>query len=131
MEVKLAVLADYSNISREGKLNILGIFSAIRSRNFPAVHPTMQLVMRLEAPYSELNTEKNLQVKLLDADGRALFEVGSRFMFTSGSPGEPLKSDQILTLNNLQFGRPGDYVFCILIGGEEKARVPLKLTQIS
>lgn len=75
MEVKLAVLADYSNVSREGKLNLLGIFDVIRARGFPARHSNMQLVMMLEAPLSEANTDKNVQVRLMDADGRRIFEI--------------------------------------------------------
>jgi len=36
MRVKLAVLADYASITREGKLNILGIFDEINPQQLPA-----------------------------------------------------------------------------------------------
>ncbi len=130
MEVKLAVLADYSNISKEGKLNLLGIFDIIRARSFPAVHRNMQLVMILEAPSSEADTNKNVQVMLLDADGKRIFEVEAQLKLAEPAPGEIIKSPQILNLNNIPFGGPGDYAFCILINGEEKGRVPLKLVHI-
>ena len=48
MHVKVALLADYSNVSREGKLNILGIFDTIYAPTFPTTHPHMQLVIRFE-----------------------------------------------------------------------------------
>jgi len=130
MEVKLAVLADYSNVSKEGKLNLLGIFDVIRARNFPAVHRNMQLVMILEAPSSEANTDKNVQVRLMNADGKRVFEVGAQLKLAQPPPGEVIKSPQILNLNNIPFDRPGDYAFCILINGEEKGRVRLKLVKI-
>ena len=130
MEVKLAVLADYSNISKEGKLNLLGIFDVIRARSFPAVHRNMQLVMILEAPSSEANTDKNVQVRLMDADGKRIFEVSAQLKLAQPPPGEVIKSPQILNLNNIPFDRPGDYAFCILINGEEKGRVRLKLVKI-
>jgi len=130
MEVKLAVLADYSNISKEGKLNLLGIFDVIRARSFPAVHRNMQLVMILEAPSSEANTDKNVQVRLMNADGKRVFEVGAQLKLAQPPPGEVIKSPQILNLNNIPFDRPGDYAFCILINGEEKGRVRLKLVKI-
>jgi hypothetical protein len=130
MEVKLAVLADYSNISKEGKLNLLGIFDVIRARSFPAVHRNMQLVMILEAPSSEANIDKNVQVRLMDADGKQVFEVGAQLKLAQPPPGEVIKSPQILNLSNIPFDRPGDYAFCILINGEEKGRVRLKLVKI-
>lgn len=130
MEVKLAVLADYSNISREGKLNLLGIFDIIRARSFPAVHPNMQLVVTFEAPSSEAGTNKNVQVRLMDADGKRILEVGTHLKLPQPAPGEVIKSNHILNLNNVAFENPGDYAFCILINGEEKRSVPLKLVKI-
>jgi len=49
MEVVLAVLADYANVSQEGKLNIMGIFDIISSEKFPTFHPEMKLVVQFEA----------------------------------------------------------------------------------
>jgi hypothetical protein len=130
MEVKLAVLADYSNISREGKLNLLGIFDIIRARSFPAVHPNMQLVVTFEAPPSEAGTNKNVQVRLMDADGKRILEVGTHLKLPQPAPGGVIKSNHILNLNNVAFENPGDYAFYILINGEEKRSVPLKLVKI-
>jgi len=129
MEVKLAVLADYSNISKEGKLNLLGIFDVIRARSFPAVHRNMQLVMILEAPSSEANTDKNVQVRLMDADGKRIFEVSAQLKLAQPPPGEMIRSNHIFDLNNIPFEKPGDYAFCILVNGEEKGRVRLKLVK--
>ena len=39
MEVKVALLADGANVSREGKLNLLGIFDTLFARSFPTTHP--------------------------------------------------------------------------------------------
>jgi hypothetical protein len=131
MEVSLAVLADYSNVSKEGKLNILGIFDIIRARNFPAIHHNMQLVITFEAPRTEVNTEKNIQVKLIDSDGKLILEIGSQFIVPKNAPGEmTVKSNHVLNLNDLLFEKPGDYAFSILINSEEKKSVPLKLVQI-
>ena len=88
MKARIAVLADYTNISKEGKLNILGIFNAIQSKTLPVVHHSMQLVMSFEIPRSELNIEKELQIKLQDEDGKQIFEIGGKFTPTDkGKPG--------------------------------------------
>jgi len=130
VNVSLAVLADYSNISKEGKLNILGIFTNIRARAFPLVLPAMQLVMTFESPYSEGNTTKDVRIKLMDDEGKQIIEIGGQLTLKSGSPGEMIKNNQIINFNNITFPKSGSYVFCILIGGEEKKRVPLKIDQI-
>lgn len=130
MEVNLAVLADYSNISREGKLNILGIFDTIQSRAFPATHLQMQLVMRLEASAAESGQTKTVEIKLLDADGKELFGVRGQMELKALKAAHPIKNDHILQLNNIVFEKPGDYAFHVLINGDEKAVVPLKLIKI-
>ena len=53
MQVKLALLADYANVTAEGKLNILGIFDRINVVGVPAVHPQMHFILRLEAHPAE------------------------------------------------------------------------------
>ncbi|MGB3906069.1 MAG: hypothetical protein WBB22_14235, partial [Anaerolineae bacterium] len=72
MKMTLALLADYANVSQEGKLNIMGIFDRIFTRAFPTAHPEMRLVMRFEFGAAELGRERRLEVKTLDADGAIL-----------------------------------------------------------
>jgi len=127
MEVTLAVLADYANVSREGKLNILGIFDIIYAQNFPASHPQMQLVLRFEADIVEAGKTKKVEIQLMDADGKTPFVLSGELTVGQGRPGEPVRSDHILTINNMKFENPGDYVFNILVNEELKARVPLKV----
>jgi hypothetical protein len=127
MRVTLAVLADYANITREGKLNILGIFDVIHVQNFPVTHPQMQLVMRFEADLSEAGKTKRLEIQLMDEDGKRLFVLGGEFTLGPGQPGEVIGSNQILTINMMKFEAPGNYEFKILINDELKAEVPLKV----
>ena len=48
MRVALGVLADYANVSAEGKLNIMGVFQIVNAVQFPHVHPQMHLVLTEE-----------------------------------------------------------------------------------
>ena len=128
MDVTLAVLADYSNISREGKLNIMGIFDVIYSKVFPVLHPSMQLVMTFEIPRSELGIGKQIKVRLIDSDGGHVLELGGEITFPGDKSSEMfVKSHHIVTFNNLMFSKPGDYSFHVLVGGDEKRTVRLKL----
>ncbi len=56
MRVALGVLADYANVSADGKLNIMGVFQIVNVIQFPHVHAQMDLVLTLEADPSEAGT---------------------------------------------------------------------------
>jgi hypothetical protein len=120
MKVTFAVLADAANVTREGKLNILGIFDSIQVQQFPVTHPQMQLVLRFEGDISEAGKKKKVEVQLMDEDGKRLFVLGGEFAFGPGRPGEAMGSNHILTINLMKFERSGDYEFKILVNDELK-----------
>lgn len=133
MEVSLALLADYANVTAEGKLNILGVFDTIFADRFPAVHPQMQLILRLEANPAEASSRKKLELKLMTADGHTRFAIGAELGFEAKDPskpvGEMMKVDQIIGLQNVRFEVPGDYQIAILVNEETKKTIPLKVRQ--
>ncbi len=133
MEVSLALLADYANVTAEGKLNILGVFDTIFADRFPAVHPQMQVILRLEANPAEAGSRKKLELKLMTADGHTLFAIGAELGFEVKDPskpvGEMMKTDQIIGLQNVRFEDRGDYQIAILVNEETKKTIPLKVRQ--
>src|SRR5688572_32867225 len=124
MLVNLAVLADYANATGDGKLNLLGIFDRINLVQIPAVHPQMHLVLRLEAHPAELDRSHNVEIRLHDPEGTTIFEVKGEII-PRGEAGRPVSTNQILTLNNLQLEKVGDYVFVVLINNDMKTEIPL------
>jgi hypothetical protein len=124
MQVKLAVLADYANVTGDGKLNILGIFDRINLMQIPASHPQMHLVLRLEAHAAELDRSHDVEIRLQDPEGTTIFEVKGDIV-PRGEPGQPVSTNQILTLNNLQLEKVGEYTFVVFINNDLKAEIPL------
>ncbi len=123
MQITQAFLADYANVTREGKLNVLGIFSVINAPSFPWVHPQMQLVFTWGASKAESGREKEMEIQLRDADGREIFKIGGKMIIPEGESGKPILGNQILCLNGVRFEKEGSYVFHILYSGEEKASI--------
>ncbi len=72
LQISLAAIADAANISREGKLNITGIFGNINIVNFPAQHPWMVLVFVIDGEKSDAESEHKLKIDLIDEDGNLL-----------------------------------------------------------
>jgi hypothetical protein len=124
MQVKLAILADYANVTAEGKLNILGIFDRITVREIPVVHPQMHLILRLEAHPAERNRSHAVEIRLYDPDGETVFDVNGDIV-PHGQGGLTIATNQILTLNNLQLNKSGGYTFVVLVNNDVKSEIPL------
>lgn len=124
MQVTLALLADYANVTAEGKLNILGIFDRITVQELPAVHTQMHLVLRLEAPTSEQNKSHDVEIRLQDPEGETLLDVRGDIT-PHGIPGRASATNQILTFNNVQLSRAGTHEFVVTVDGATGAEVPL------
>lgn len=130
MDVTLALLADYANVTREGKLNVMGVFSLINAPALPWVHPQMQLVLELEAGPAEWDTQKDIEIKLLDADANSILTAGGSIKVPRGKSGRPVRIHSIMTFGNVKFDAEGDYIFAILIGGETKKHVGLTVNYV-
>ena len=105
------------------------VWHALGAQTFPASHPQMHLVLRFEATRSEEGKTKNIEIHLADNDGNKMFAINAQLVVPQGAPGQPIRMNHILALNNIQFPRPGDYVFNVLIADDQKAAVELKLVQ--
>jgi hypothetical protein len=130
VEVPIAVLADYANISQEGKVNVLGIFSEINPPVLPFVLPQMYLIVSFEAGAAEIGMQKHFRITLLEQDGTELLALESEAVVPQPlRPGAHAYMNQVIGLSGITFDRPGDYAFQILVGGEEKRAVPLRVNE--
>jgi hypothetical protein len=130
VKVSLALLADCANISREGKLNILGIFDRINAKSLPAIHPQMQLVMTLEADRGDADKVHKLGIELIDADGAKLLSMNGDLKFGQPPPGEQVRINHIIQLNNIRFERFSSFEFKILINDEVRKSVSLSISEV-
>ena len=126
MEVKLALTADYANVSQDGKLNVMAIFSRVLAAQFPATHPLMHLVLVFTAEGPEKGRSKEVRIRLVDDDGKALMDINGSFQVPD-SPEPRVEMQQIFALQMLQFPHPGNYAFHILVDGKSRATLPLEI----
>jgi hypothetical protein len=125
MQVKLALVADYANVTAEGKLNILGIFDRIHVAELPAVHPQMHFILRLLAHPAERDRQHAVEIKLHDPDGQTVFQVQGEIHPGSTTAPGAATTNQILTLNNLQLTKTGGYTFIVFVDNDLKSEVSL------
>ena len=125
MEVRFAMLADSANVTREGKLNITGIFNQIYAKVFPAGHMAAHLVTQIEAHAGEVGTHE-LRILFVDDDGKLIMETKMEMIVEEPSdPSKPIRANNILPLQVIPLPAPGDYSFDLFIDGRYEMSVPL------
>jgi len=126
MEVTLAVLADYANVSQDGKLNIMGIFQDVNPPVLPFLLSQMYLVVAFEAGPAEFGSQKHIRIVLLDNDGSEILRLeGEAEVPRPARPGRRAYINQVIGLQGITFERAGGYAFVILVSGEQKTTVSL------
>jgi len=132
VDVTVAVLADYANVSQDGKLNIMGIFQEVNAPSLPFVLPQMFLVLSFSAGPAEFNTARNVRVVLLHSDGKEILGLEAQMQVPRPDrPGSRAYINQAIGLAGVAFEQPGDYAFSVLVGDDEKATVPLHVNDLS
>lgn len=124
MDVTLAVCCDAANVSREGKLNLLGIFNSIHAGEYPATHPRLSLVLRVEAGVGE-EGDHPLLIRFVDEDGNEQFKIEGKLGLHGARPGRPMTAQTVIDVNNLQIARPGTYAFDVFLDGSRIRSVTL------
>lgn len=122
MDIPLALVADAANVSREGKLNVLGVWQRIAAASFPTAHPACALVVVFRATPAERGQQKHVQIRFMGADA-PIADLESRFLVPD--EGETLNPEiiQVLAVQGLPLPAPGRYSFSILVNGDEKRRI--------
>jgi hypothetical protein len=130
MELLTILAADYANIAQGGKLNVMGIFRNIYATNFPARHLSMTLVIKLGADLGEFGQERQLAIKLLDADGKELMRFESKAKVPTPTGGQRPEIDAIIQINEIVFPAPGRYQFTVFVDKDWKGSLPIDVIQI-
>ncbi len=130
MKARIAVLADYANVTADQKLNVMGIFNVINAPQVPVVHRQMQLVLGFVSDPWDAGTSIPFEVQLVDEDGKPTLSLKGQMTVAHTPPGEQATTNAILALNDVMFGKFGHYEFKILVNDEPFATVPLIVQQM-
>lgn len=130
MNVSLALLADYASVSREGKLNIMGIFDSIMATSVPTAHSQLQLVATVEGSHEDAGKEHPLAIELVDPTGETVFKINGTITFGKAPTGDLVKANSTIQLNNLVFKHFGRYRFRISVNGTMLKEIPFTVVEI-
>ena len=131
MDIKFAVLADHASITREGKLNILGVFDALNVTAFPVSLPLFYVVISYEAGAAEFDSTKKTEIVLCDEDGNELLKYQQELkVMRPQIKGIKATTNQIAGIIGFQFKIAGSYQFDILVNGESKKQISLRVNEL-
>ena len=129
MNVSFALFADAANISREGKLNILGVFDAIQVGALPAVHPRANLVVRLKGGPDDVGAHI-LTMRWLNPRGNELWTSSGQLDVQPPMPGATEAREMDLPLIaalDLPVDMAGEYTLQISLDDAPKHEVKLQV----
>lgn len=129
METLLIVVADYANMTGNGKLNIMGIFNELNPPSYPYSHPSLYLIFKLRAALGEYGTKRIATVKFMDADGHELLSIPQEINIPEIAKGRRPEINGVLALNGLPFPKPGMYNFVLLIDRDAKGEVSIQANE--
>jgi hypothetical protein len=130
VETKLALLADYANVSRDGRLNLMGVSNIINARTLPWVQPQMHIVLQFEVGAADWDTERGVEVQLLDADGNRISAIQSNVKVARPKVAKPLQVNSIFAISNVRFNKDGDYAFVVRLDGQIEREIPLRVNYV-
>ena len=126
MQFRFAVIADAANVSREGKINISGIFGRVNAAKFPAGHAGSQLVLAFEAHTNEAGEHHATRIVFADADGTRLADLKGEITIPEpGDPSEPILLHVIIGIPFIPLPEPGSYAFDIFVDDRWVGSIPL------
>ena len=130
MKPSLFLVADYANITGDGKLNVMGIFNSINAVNFPARHSSMYLIAKLSPELSEFGQKRSFTILLMDADANHIVEVSGELDVPQGKDGRKPEVNILFELKDIVFTRAGRYIFVLLIDKDQKDEFTLHVNQV-
>ncbi len=124
MDIEIFTLCDAATESA-GKLNILGTFDRLISRQLPTVHPHCAIALRVRFDRIE-EGDHHVKINLVNDDGQAVFPgLDGNISVKIPPEGQSVCANLILNLNGLKFQKAGEYSIDLAIDGRHEKSLPV------
>jgi len=128
MNIEVFSLCDAAT-NEMGKLNILGAFDTIWTREIPTVHPQCAIALRIRFESIERG-EHRVTVTFVDLDGRNIIPPANGTINVNFPDGQRSGSaNLILNIQRLMLERYGEYSIDLAIDGRSEGSLPLYVIQ--
>ena len=129
MNIEAFLLCDAAT-DQQGKLNVLGAFNTIYTKQMPAVHPACAIAARIRFEKSKEGDHK-VRIDVIDQDGGAIIPGldGNLSVNVKDDIGEAIVN-LVLNIQRLKFENYGKYCIVLKIDGKEESFLPFHVREI-
>jgi hypothetical protein len=129
MNIEAFLLCDAAT-EQQGKLNVLGAFDNIWTKNVPAIHPACAIVARIRFEKIEEGNHP-VKIQIIDQDGGNIGpKLEGNISVRIASNLDSSIANLILNIQRLKFKQYGQYRIDLAVDGEIKASLPLRVTKV-
>ncbi len=126
MEVEIFALCDAATDSA-GKLNILGAFDRIGTRQFPAVHMHCAIALRIRFERIEEGHHR-VRINFVDADGKSIMpSIGGNIGVKFPDDVRSVCANLVLNINGLKLESAGQHSIDLAIDGRHEKSLPVNV----
>lgn len=119
MELIQALVCDRAVTTKDGKLDVFGVFNDLFAPGFPARQERMTLVMGIEWDRAD-EGRFSFKVDLLDPTGRPMMTLDGHTDVDRRRPDQPpARTRLIMPLKDVVFVVPGPHRFTVRVKGQE------------
>lgn len=129
MEIEAFLICDAATDS-QGKLNVLGSFDTIYTKEIPAIHPSCAIVVRLRLAPSEVG-DHELVINFTDKAGKEVvhpFKV--KVDVIPEIPEKPSRINVIMNLQRLKFENFGEFLISLSVDGKPFSTMPIYVSEL-
>ena len=124
MDIQIAVLCDAAT-DNSGKLNILGTFDTIYSKEFPAIHPQCSIALRMTFNKGE-EGQHTVQLFCMDEDGKPVMpNIDMPVEVVLPEDSIFISRNFIVNIQKLKFEKEGLYSINLALDGRQEGSIPL------
>ena len=117
----ILLTADYANVTGDRKLNVMGVFNQISSRQFPMRHATMYIVVAIVAELGETTDPRQFVLRILDQEAEEIGRGEGVFNFPEAPTGGVPEINIIIPIIGQVFPKPGEHDVVLLVDGQHVA----------
>jgi len=129
MNVEAFLLCDAAT-DQHGKLNILGAFDNLFAQEVPVRHRACSIATRIR--FSKIEAGDHIvRIFIIDADGNSIGpKLEGKIAVRIGENASNAVVNLILNIQNLEFGRYGQYQIDLAVDGNVQASLPLYIRPV-
>jgi hypothetical protein len=125
MKSIVSLLAEYANVSRDGRLTVINTYNVQGVTTFPAPIAGINLAIGLIFEPEDWNYPITIAIRIVDPDGGELATLSAQpVTFQPPRPGYPASWFNALNIN-VTFPREGTYTFEVRADDKMLSEVPL------